>query len=44
MKLVFDGGFRMKCTMWNKIYDLQVLNFLELGVRKVTSCSVTECQ
>lgn len=44
MKLVFDCWFRMKVAMWNKIYDPQVFNFLELGIRKVMSCTVTKCQ
>lgn len=41
--LVFDGGFRMKGTMWDKIYDLQVSNFFELGIRKVMRGYIRSC-
>ncbi|XP_026428236.1 uncharacterized protein LOC113324115 [Papaver somniferum] len=32
-KLVFEGGYRMKGSKWNQSYDLQVINFFNLGIR-----------
>ncbi|XP_026454527.1 uncharacterized protein LOC113355790 [Papaver somniferum] len=35
--MVLEGGYRMKSNKWNQNYDLQIINFFNLGARHSTT-------